>query len=111
MWRGLLVLALFDAGGELLARAGVPVPGPVLGMGALLAFLMLRERVSGLDAAADFLLRHLALFFVPATVGAIALIPSLRHTLVPIGVALVASTLIGLVIAAVVFQLVAKDRA
>lgn len=111
MWRGLLVLALFDAGGELLSRGGVPLPGPVLGMAALLAFVVLRKQVAGLDAAADFLLRHLALFFVPATVGAIALSPSLASALVPVGVALVASTLVGLVVSAVVFLLVARARA
>ena len=111
MWRGLVVLALFDAGGELLAHAGVPVPGPVLGMAALLAALMLRRKtVAGLDSAADFLLRHLALFFVPATVGAIALVPSLQGLLVPISAALVGSTVIGLVVAAFVFHLLAKER-
>lgn len=111
MWRGLVLLALFDGGGELLAHAGVPLPGPVLGMAALLATLVLvRRQVAGLDDAADFLLRHLMLFFVPATVGAVALVPSLRQTLVPIGVALVGSTLLGLVVAAAVFQRLARSR-
>lgn len=110
MWRGLFVLALFDMGGELLSRAGVPLPGPVLGMAALLSFVLLRKEVRGLDAAADFLLRHLALFFVPATVGAIALSSSLADALLPVGVALIVSTLVGLAVGAVVFQLVARDR-
>ncbi|HEX4460850.1 MAG TPA: CidA/LrgA family protein [Polyangia bacterium] len=107
--RGFIVILLFQLGGALVARAGVPVPGPVLGMAALLAWLMARRAVPrGLDDAADLLLRHLALFFVPAAVGAFVLLPRLAGQLVPIVVAIVASTFIGLLVAGFVFQWLAR---
>jgi holin-like protein len=111
MWRGFVVILLFQLGGELLARAGVPVPGPVLGMAALLAWLMARRSAPrGLDDASSLLLRHLALFFVPAAAGAFYLAPRLAGEAVPIVVAVVISTLVGLVVAGFVFQWVAKRR-
>ncbi len=109
MVQGALVLVLFDVGGELLAHAGVPLPGPVLGMVGLLLWLLLRGRApAGVDAVADLLLRHLSLFFVPATVGALFLLPTMAPAAVPIVVALVVSTLLGLVVAGSVFEWVAR---
>lgn len=109
MVRGFVVIVLFQLGGAALARAGVPLPGPVLGMAALLAWLMARGAVPrGLDDAADLLLRHLALFFVPAAVGAFVLLPRLAGQLVPIVVAVVASTFVGLLVAGFVFQWLAR---
>ena len=111
MWRGLLVILLFQLGGELVARAGVPVPGPVLGMAALLAWLMTRPSAPrGLDDAADLLLRHLMLFFVPAAVGAFCLWPRMASEALPIVVAIFVSTFVGLLVGGFVFQWLAKRR-
>ena len=65
------VLGLLPVLGEGVARSlGVPLPGALLGMLALLAGLMALGRVPrGLDTAAAPLLRHMMLFFIPAVAG------------------------------------------
>ncbi|HET7321081.1 MAG TPA: CidA/LrgA family protein [Longimicrobiaceae bacterium] len=67
----LLVILVFLYAGEALVRlSGVPVPGSVAGMVLLTLALRLRllpERA--VRPAADLLLRHMALLFVPPGVG------------------------------------------
>jgi holin-like protein len=66
----LILLAFLYAGGALVRLAGVPVPGSVAGM--VLLTLALRLRVlpaHTVRPAADLLLRHMALLFVPPGVG------------------------------------------
>lgn len=78
--RGIAVLLVFFFGGSWLHRWGVPIPGGVLGL--LLFYFAL---VSGLlklrwvEDAANFLLRHMVLLFVPLTVGLIDLGPLLSR--------------------------------
>jgi holin-like protein len=70
--RGLALLLLLQAAGEALTHAlSLPVPGPVVGMVLLLVALQwppLREPIA---AAAQRLLEHLSLLFVPVGVGVI----------------------------------------
>jgi holin-like protein len=70
--RGLAFLLLLQAAGEGLARAlGLPFPGPVIGLVLLLAALRMAWVREPIAAAADFLLAHLSLLFVPVGVGVI----------------------------------------
>lgn len=99
MLRGLTVLLGCQLVGEVLvAGTGLPVPGPVVGMVLLLAWLQWRRPAddSGTVRACDALLRHLQLFFVPAGVGVVAHLALLRADALPIGVSLVLSWLAGL---------------
>ena len=67
-----LILACQIAGEALVRGAGLPLPGPVIGM--LLLFLLMRLRLPlppELNDAADVLLKYLSLLFVPAGVGAV----------------------------------------
>ena len=99
---GLLQLLVFQGIGELLARFVVPVvPGPVLGLVALLAWLRARGRVGeGLDAVAGAFSRHLGLLFVPAAVGVVMFVPLLREHLAGLLVALVASVVATIAVSA-----------
>ncbi len=61
--------------GEFSVRAlGIPIPGPVVGMVVLLVVLLIRkpERTAGVVRAADGLLRHRQLLFIPAGAGVVA---------------------------------------
>ena len=103
--QGLAVLLLCQSAGEALARlAHLPLPGPVLGMlllGGALAWAPLREPVR---TAAEGLLQHLSLLFVPVGVGVMTHLPLLAAQGLRIAVALVASTAVGLAVTAWVFR-------
>lgn len=98
---GLLWLLGCQVAGEAVVRlAGIPVPGPVVGMALLFVLLQWRRPTagSGVLVVSDALLRHLQLFFVPAGVGVVLWFGVLRDEAVPLTVALVGSWLIGLVV-------------
>lgn len=71
MLRGLALLLVFQSLGEIIVRAsGMVVPGPVIGMVLLFIFLVARKTPpESLAQAADGLLSHLAIFYIPAAVG------------------------------------------
>jgi len=99
-----ILLSCQLAGQVAVTASGVALPGPVLGM-ALLAGLMLISPgiytvVRGL---AEGLLAHLSLLFVPAGVGVVAHLHLLGENGVALVLALVVSTLAGLVTSALVF--------
>ncbi len=68
----LILLLLFV--GEALSAAFVPIiPGPIVGMGLLLALLIVRRGVpAGFVAPANGLVGLLTLFILPASIGIIA---------------------------------------
>lgn len=92
------------AGQVVVTGLGLALPGPVLGMallaGLMLAFPALYGVVRGL---AEGLLAHLSLLFVPAGVGVVAHLHLLGEHGVALLLALVASTLVGLVTSVLVF--------
>jgi holin-like protein len=92
---GLLVLLAFFLAGDVVASLGrLPLPGSVVGMLLLAAALRLRWVPEPLvRPAADFLLRHMALLFVPPGVGLILHLGLVRREWVPIAAASAASTI------------------
>ncbi len=98
--QGFAVLLFFQLLGELLVRAsGLLVPGPVVGMALLLAFLLYRRSVAApLRETSEGLLRYLPLLFVPAGVGLINHGQLLQQDGLVIAVTLVVSTAITLVV-------------
>ncbi|NHC25152.1 CidA/LrgA family protein [Nocardioides sp. IC4_145] len=101
---GLTWLVVCQLVGEVLVRlTDVPLPGPVVGMVVLLLALEVRRR-RGHDTdrdpavrAADGLLRHLQLLFVPAGVGVVAYLGAIRDEALPIVLAVAGSWLLGIV--------------
>ncbi|MES2917838.1 MAG: CidA/LrgA family protein [Pseudomonadota bacterium] len=98
MIRGFILLLLCQLAGELIARSlDVPVPGGVIGMLLLFIGLLLYRGVpEELEQASQGVLKHLALYFVPASVGIMTMGPLLAQEGVRIGVVMVLSTLIPL---------------
>ena len=68
---GLVRILLFQGIGEVIGHFALPlVPGPVIGLVLLLAFLIWRGAVpDGVELVASAFLRYLGLLFVPAAVG------------------------------------------
>lgn len=61
---------LSEVGYSIADRWGAPVPGNLLGMLILLALLLTGVlKLDWIEAGASLLVRHLAFFFVPITVG------------------------------------------
>lgn len=94
MIRALATLLLFQALGETLRVAfALPVPGPVIGMALLAAWLLLRPaEAAALRDTSQGLLRHLSLLFVPAGVGVMLHAGRLADEGLAIAAALVVST-------------------
>ena len=89
--------------------AGLPVPGPVLGMLLLLAWFFLRGGLSeSIGRTADTLLSHLSLLFVPAGVGVLVHWERVRGQWAAIAAALLLGTLITLAVTAVTMTAVTR---
>ena len=103
--KGLTLLLLCQAAGEVLARAArLPLPGPVLGlllMAVLLQWPLLRAPV---QAAATPLLQHLSLLFVPVGVGVVVHLGLIAQYGLRMLLAVVLSTWVGLLVTALVLR-------
>lgn len=119
MIRGFAVLLLCQLVGEAIVRGlGLPVPGPVLGIGLLIAGLWLWNRYGGLDdhhlatsgvgKVSDGLLGALSLMFVPAGVGVVQYLGLIGANGLAIGLSLVLSTLLTLLITVGTFRVVKR---
>lgn len=96
MVRGFAILLALQFLGEALSRGfALPIPGNVIGMGLLLVALGMKiVRVEWVEEAAELLLSHLALFFVPAGVGVMVYFDLIGREWLPIVVATVTSTFV-----------------
>ncbi len=113
--------------GEIIVRAfALPLPGPVLGMGLLFFFLLLRggqnlsprggqggaKRIPApLAAAADGLLGHLSLLFVPAAVGLMRYFDLLEANALTLTLAVCVSTILAMAVTAATFRLFSRATA
>ncbi|MGU3419323.1 CidA/LrgA family protein [Methylobacterium sp. D54C] len=122
MIASLALILLAQLLGEALARgAGVPIPGPVIGMGLMFAFLLLRDNArlglprvlpkpltdGTLETTARGLLMNLSLLFVPAGVGVVGRLDLLRAQGAKLALVLVVSTALSLLVTVLVFRAVA----
>ena len=108
---GLALLVALNALGEWLVRAThVAIPGSVVGMLALTALLefgVLPLHV--VRRPAELLVRHLALLYVPAGVALIAYVAVVRHDLLAITLAALASLVTVLVVVGGIIQRFGRD--
>jgi len=71
-----ILMAFLLAGHVIREWWGVPLPANVIGMILFIAALGLRlVKLETVEKAADFLLRHMMLFFAPVIVGVVAFFP------------------------------------
>lgn len=99
---GITLLLVYQLVGEITVRLfGLPIPGPVLGMVLLFLTLVIRKRSNAsLDTAANGLLSHLSLLFVPAGVGMMVYFSRILEEWLPIALSLVLGTAITMVVTA-----------
>lgn len=110
MIRALALILTFQLLGEASARAlALPLPGPVAGMVLLLAVLLAVPRLkAALRPAAQGILAHLSLLFVPAGVGVVGHLDRLGADGAGLVLALVLSTLAAIAAGALAFVGVAR---
>jgi holin-like protein len=130
MIASLTLILLAQLAGEALARgAGLPVPGPVIGMALLLGFLVLRDRGprplvrlmpqplrdGTLESTGRGLLANLSLMFVPAGAGIVGRLDVVQAQGLKLALVIVASTGAALAATVLVFvgvqHLLERDRA
>lgn len=118
MVEGFALLLFAELIGECLRQIfNLPVPGPVIGM-FLVAFAMIvRARIrptaavserSPIERTADALIGHMGLLFVPAGVGIVAIAPMLEGAWLPLGVALLLSTIVTLIVTGAVMHAITR---
>ena len=103
--RGLALLLLLQAAGESLTHAfDLPLPGPVIGLVLLLAALRLELVRRVVVDAAEGLLAHLSLLFVPVGVGVITHLGLVSTYGLRLLAVIVLSTWIGMAVTALVLR-------
>ncbi|NUZ07287.1 CidA/LrgA family protein [Piscinibacter koreensis] len=108
--RGVAYLLLLQAVGEAIARAfALPVPGPVLGLLLLLVALRVDAVRVPVGAAADVLLAHLSLLFVPVGAGVITHLHVVSEYGLRLLLVIVLSTWVGMAVTALVLRALLRD--
>ncbi|KQQ49905.1 murein hydrolase transporter LrgA [Pseudomonas sp. Leaf127] len=111
--RGLTALVLFQLLGTALNHLFIPVlPGPIIGMILLLAFLLVRGEVDEpIGQAASSLLRYLPLLLVPPAVGVMAYAAAIAEDFWAIIATLVVSLVLSMIFVGVLMQKLAERQA
>jgi holin-like protein len=112
MIRALGLLLLCQLIGTILQTAtGLPLPGPVIGLVLLLLVFFWRKGPGHeLHETANGLLKYMGLLFVPAGVGVVGELPTLKTNAWALLVAIPVSTVLGLVVTGVVMQFLLRRQ-
>ena len=110
MISGLVQILFFQGLGELVSKFLLTsLPGPVIGLILLLAWLVLRGELNpSLALVADVFSQYLGLLFVPAAVGVILFLPQLKAHAGAIIAALLVSVVLTVGATALVLKLLSK---
>lgn len=107
----LLILACQFAGEVIVQVVHISFPGPVLGMVLLLGLLVVwGDLPEDLEKAGDALLSNLSLLFVPAGVGIMGSAGILKANLLPLGAAIVCSSLLTIAVTAATMARLNRGR-
>ena len=111
MIAGLVQILLFQGLGELIAKFLLPlIPGPVVGLVLLVAWLRIRGRVpASVDLVATAFSQNLGLLFIPAAVGVVMYWPHIRSHALAVAAALVVSVVATMTATALVLRALAKE--
>jgi holin-like protein len=110
MISGLVQILFFQSLGELISKFALPfLPGPVIGLVLLLAWLVIRKDIDqSLAMVADAFSKYLGILFVPAAVGVVLFLPQLKANALPIIGALVGSVVSTIACSALTLKLLGR---
>jgi holin-like protein len=105
--RQLAIVLSICLAGELLNRfLKIPIPGSVIGMIILLLGLLTGTlQLSSIEEVSEFLLKHLAFFFVPSGVGIISNLRVVKESFVPLLIIILVSTVVVIAVTGISVQL------
>jgi len=99
-----LLWVIYQLGNWVAEKSHLPIPGNVLGMIILFLLLLMGIiRIEWIEEGADFLLKHLAFFFIPIAVGLMQWIGLFQLS----GVQLLVSIILGTAVCIMVMNSVA----
>lgn len=109
---GILVLVLYhQLGCWLMQLLKWPIPGGVMGMVLMFVSLLLfKPPPDSMRQGSEFLLQHLALFFVPAGVGIMLLFNLIADEWLAMSISVVLSTVISLAVTGLLLQKLIKKQ-
>lgn len=105
------LLLLFQLVGEVARNlAGLPLPGPVIGMALfVLAMVALPRLAEAVRGTVQGFLAHLSLLFVPAGVGVVGHLDALGSDGLGILAAVIGSTVAAIAVGALVFAMLVRS--
>jgi holin-like protein len=112
MLQAFAILLAFQLVGEIISYTlSMPVPGPVIGMILLFAWLAVDSRLLSLiQGTTSAILKHFSLLFVPAGVGIMVHAQRIGGEWFAIGTALIVSTVLAIVTTAWVTRALMRRR-
>ena len=110
MLSGIVTLLLFTVVGNVLSDGlRLPVPGAVVGLILLVAYIQLKGDIDEpLDKVSQFCIRYLAILFLPGLVGVFFMGDLLAKQWLPITLVIVVATPVSLVLTGLLMQWLMK---
>lgn len=110
MLKAILLLLVCQLAGEFVSQYfAIPIPGPVVGMALLLVIIHTAPAMRDIvQDTAGIILRNLSLLFVPAGVGVMLHVATVREQWLAILISLVAGTIMTLAVTGLTIKLATR---
>ncbi len=110
--RQLSIILIICFTGEALNRLlNIPIPGNVIGMLILLISLLAGFiKLEDIEDVTEFLLKHLAFFFVPAGIGVISSLDTIKVNFFPMMAVILLSSIVVIVVTGITVQILKGGR-
>lgn len=105
----IIILGIYLLGELISSVLSLPIPGNILGMIILLALLCTKIiKLEQIETVSNFLLDHLAFFFIPAGVGLMSSVGIIKDTWLKLIIVCILTTIIIIGVTGTIVQLIKK---
>ncbi len=105
----IIILGIYLLGEFISSILSLPIPGNILGMIILLVLLCTKIiKLEQIETISNFLLDHLAFFFIPAGVGLMSSVGIIKDTWLKLLIVCVSTTIIIIAITGLIVQFITK---
>lgn len=105
----IIILGVYLLGELISGIFSLPIPGNILGMLILLALLCTKIiKLEQIETVSNFLLDHLAFFFIPAGVGLMSSVEIIKDTWLKLIIVCILTTIIIIGVTGTIVQLIKK---